>query len=55
MSYCPELGSHTKNKIKVELNLSNYATKSNLKEATGFDTSEFASRADLARLKSKVD
>ena len=37
---------------KVELNLSNYATKADLKNATGVDTSQFAKKVDLANLKS---
>ena len=32
MSYFPELYDHSKNKIKVELDLFNYATKSDLKK-----------------------
>ena len=42
MSYF--LATHTlsKNKIETELDLSNYATKSNLKNAAGVDTSDFA-------------
>ena len=32
MTYYQEPYGHRKNKIKVELDLSNYATKSNLKE-----------------------
>ena len=35
--------------------LSNYATKSNLKNAAGVDTSKFAKKVDLANLKSNVD
>ena len=35
--------------------MSNYATKSYLKNATGVDTSQFAQKVDLANLKSKVD
>ena len=42
-------------KVKVELDLSNYATKSGLKDATGIDTSNFAKKVDLASLKSEVD
>ena len=34
--------------FKVELNLSSYATKSDLKNATGFDTRKFAENVDLA-------
>ena len=48
MSYFPEPYNHSKNKIKVDLNLSNYVTKSDIKKTTGVDTSDFAKRADLA-------
>ena len=41
--------------VKVELDLSNYATKTDLKNAAGVDTSSFAKKADLANLKSDVD
>ena len=41
--------------VKVELDLSNYATKADLKNATGVDTSKFAKKVDLASLKSNVD
>ena len=34
MSYYPEPGSHIRNKIKVALDLSNYATKKKLDHAT---------------------
>ena len=37
---------------KVELNLSNYATKADLKNATGVDTSQFAKKVDIANLES---
>ena len=43
------------NLIKVELDLSNYATKADLKNAAGLDTPKFAKKADLADLKSNVD
>ena len=42
-------------RVKVELALSNYATKSDLKNATGVDTSKVAKKVDLANLKSNVD
>ena len=42
-------------KLKVELDLSNYATKADFKNATGADTSEFAKKTDLANFKSDVD
>ena len=35
--------------------MSNYATKSDAKNATGIDTSNFAKNADLAGLKTFVD
>ena len=42
-------------KVKYQLDLSNYATKTDLKNATGIDTSSFAKKVDLANLKSNVD
>ena len=45
----------TKNIIKIELDLPNYATKFNLKNAAGVDTSDFTKKADLASLRSEVD
>ena len=41
--------------MKVELDLSNYAIKTDLKNATGIDASSFAKEVDLASLKSNVD
>ena len=41
--------------VKVELDLSNYATKAELKNTTGVDTSDFVEKTDLAHLKSDVD
>ena len=35
--------------------MSNYATKTDLKIATGVDTSSFAKKTDLANLKTDVD
>ena len=55
ISHFLESYTHSKNKIKVELDLSNYATKSDLKNGTGVDTSNFAKKSDLASLKSDVD
>ena len=52
--YLPETKS-LGGRLKVELYLSNYATKSDLKSARDFDTSKFAKEFDLANLKSKVD
>ena len=55
MSYFSEPHPHSKNKITVELDLSNYATQSDLKSGTGIDTSKYAKKFDLANLKSDVD
>ena len=55
MSYIPESYTRNKNNIKVELDLSNYATKSDLKIDAAVNTSDFAMKADLTRLKSDVD
>ena len=41
--------------LKFELNLSNYATKGNLKNTAGVNSLNFAKKADLANLKSDVD
>ena len=40
-------------KVKVELD--NYATKADLKNATGADTSKFVKKVDLANLKYDID
>ena len=40
--------------MKVELDLSNYAIKTDFKNATEVDTSSFAKKTDLANLKSDV-
>ena len=41
--------------VKVQLNLSNCATKANLKNATGADTSDISKKTNLANLKSNLD
>ena len=41
--------------MKCELDLSNYATKLDLKNVTGIDTLDFAKKAYLANLKRDVD
>ena len=46
--------SVSKANMKIELNLSNYATKSDLKNATGIDALDFDKKTDLANLKSDV-
>ena len=41
-------------KVKVELDLPNYATKTDSRNATGVDTSSFDRNVDLANLESDV-
>ena len=43
------------NNIKVELDLTNYATKTDLKNITHTDVSSFASKTNLSALKTEVD
>ena len=43
------------NNVKVELDLTNYATKNDLKNITHVDVSSFASKTNLAALKTEVD
>ena len=40
---------------QIELDLTNYATKADLKNAAGVDTSKFPKKVDLASVKSNVD
>ena len=54
MSYYPPYKSSSNN-IKVELDLSNYATKDDVKNITHVDVSSFASKTNLAALKTEVD
>ena len=53
MSYYPD--SHIKDKVKVLLDLSNYATKKELEHATGVDTSDLVAKKDFIASKSEVD
>ena len=55
MSYISEPYIRSKSKIIVNLGLSSYVAKSDLKKVTGFDTSSFNKKADLASLKPDVD
>ena len=41
--------------ISVKVDLFNYATKADLKNATGIDTSKLAAKSDLVSLKAEVD
>ena len=53
-TYYPPYRSSTNN-IKVELDLTNYATKTDLKNITHVEVSTYASKTNLAALKSEVD
>ena len=46
---------NSSNNIKVELDLTNYATKTDLNNINHVDTSSFASKTNLAALKTEVD
>ena len=46
---------NSSNNVKVELDLTNYATKTDLKNITHVDVSSFASKTNLAALKTDVD
>ena len=52
--YFPPYGS-TSNNIKVELDLTSYATKDDVKNITHVDVSTYASKTNLAALKTEVD
>ena len=54
MSECFPKPKSLGERVKVELDLSNYATKSDIKNAAGVDTLKFAKKVDLANLKSSV-
>ena len=51
--YFPPYGST--NNIKVELDLANYATKNYVKNITHVDVSSYATKTNLAALKTEVD
>ena len=52
--YYPPYRSSSNN-IKVELDLANYATRDDVKNITHVDVSSFASKTNLAALKTEVD
>ena len=54
MSYYPPYKSSSNN-VKVELDLTNYVTKMDLKNITHVHVSSFASKTNLAALKTEVD
>ena len=52
--YFPLYNNSSEN-IKVELDLSNYATKIDIKDITHIDTSSYALKTNLAASKTEVD
>ena len=52
--YFPPYNNSSKN-IKVELDLSNYATKDDVKNITHVDASSYASKTNLTALKTEID
>ena len=55
MSYYVEPESHIRDKVKVVLDLSNYATIKELDHATDVDTSDLAPKKDFTALKAEAD
>ena len=55
MSACYTPYKNSSNNIKVKLDLTKYATKTDLNNITHVDVSSFASKTNLAALKTEVD
>ena len=53
--YFPKPLRRYRENIKVKIGLSNYTTKADIKNITDVDTSNFASKTNLANLKTEVD
>ena len=54
--YFPKpFNSHFGDSVKVKIDLSNYATKTDIKNISHVDTSSFALKTNLANLKAEVD
>ena len=54
--YFPKpFNSHFGDSIKVKIDLSNYATKTGIKNISHIDSSRFALKTNLAGLKTEVD
>ena len=53
--YFPEPYRSFGGNINVKVDLSNYATKLDLKNAVGVDTTRLAAKSDLASLKAEID
>ena len=50
-----ESDSHIRDKAKVVLDLSNYATQKELEDAIGIDISNLAAKRDFIALKAELD
>ena len=55
IQYFPKRYQRSDVNVKVEFNLSNYATKADLKGVAGVDKSNLAAKLDIACLNSEVD
>ena len=55
MSFYPKPYSHIRDKDKIVLDLSNYATNKELDHATGADTPDLAAQKDVIALKAELD
>ena len=55
MSSYPEPDNHIRNKVKVVLDLSNFAKEKELNHATGVETSDLAAKKDFIVLKAEID
>ena len=53
--YFPKPNKSFGRNINVKVDLSGYATKADLKNATGIDTTKFEAKSDLVSLKEEVD
>ena len=53
--FLERFNSHFGGSIKVKIDLSNYATKTDIQNTSHVDTSSFALKINLANLKTKVD
>ena len=54
MSWCFSNPKSLEKKMKVELDLSHYAKRADIRNATGNDTPKFGKKSDLANFKSDV-
>ena len=55
LSYYSEADSHIRGKIKIVLDLSNYATKKELNDLTGVDIYNIVAKIDFVALKPEAD